>query len=149
MAKMYRAVVGTGLDGGVDVRCVPMSGHDLAQPAPSFDTRALVQLAAFACMHGFIVTSFSLANSYLSPVDDADQSGLSAWLLGALEEEGRHGVEALLSAELDGLEVTTVELIARATGLRISVRRSGYVYTSSADAAEALLRSAWQELQLQ
>lgn len=108
----------------------------------------LVRLAAYASTHGFVVTSFMISDAYLVPLVTDEQTEISDGLVEALRAHGGDEVEAAMQNEYDGLYVVGVNLVGSSSGMRISVRRRGYVDTSVTQEAEQLLKSAWRELRL-
>ncbi|PJJ55318.1 hypothetical protein [Compostimonas suwonensis] len=108
----------------------------------------LIRLAAYASARGFVVSSFMVSDAYLVPLVPDEQAEVSDDLVEALRAYGSDEVEAALQNEYDGLYIVGVNLIGSASGMRISVRRRGYVDTSVTQEAEQLLKSAWRELRL-
>lgn len=108
----------------------------------------LIRLAGYAADHNFVVKGFAVADAFLSPLDLDEQSSASAAMIEILSRYGDGELNAAMDDDFDGLYVTGVELISPSKGLRISVRRQGYVETTIIEDAERLLNSAWRELHL-
>ena len=108
----------------------------------------LLRLADYANRHGFQIASFSLSDTYLSPLASEEQSGISDRLISLYREYGLEELLFALAEEYEGLYITGLTLINIETGRRVQIKRRGYVETSSIQEAETLLRSAWNELNL-
>lgn len=139
-----------GADFGLHVDLVPAdarlsatTGHGL-----HLGSQDLIRFAGYATQHGFRVVHFDVADSQLTPLDADDQREVSDAMVAILREYGDEELDAAMRDDFDGLYVVGVELLSLANGLRIDVRRSGYVDTSVVEEAERLLDSAWRELRL-
>lgn len=108
----------------------------------------LIRLAGYAADHGFSLAAFMISDAYLVPLSPDEQTEISDELVDAMLAHGSDEVEAAMQNEYDGLYVVGIDLIATSSGMRISIRRRGYVVTSVVQEAENLLRAAWQELRL-
>lgn len=108
----------------------------------------LIRIAGYAAEHGFKVTGFIVADAFLTPLAADEQREVSDSMLQILGTYGTRELNAAMDDDFNGLYVTGVELISRRGGLRIVVRRRGYVETSVVEEAEQLLNSAWRELRL-
>lgn len=108
----------------------------------------LIRFAGYAADHGFIISGFTLADAFLTPLDLDEQGAVSVEMIAILLAYGAQELDAAMEDDFDGLYVTGVELISSSKGLRIDVRRRGYVDTSVVEEAERLLDSAWRELRL-
>lgn len=108
----------------------------------------LIRVAGFASEAGFKVTGFKLADRYLTPLEEGEQSELSDALLAVLLSYGDRELISAMRDEFVGVFVIGVNLMSLETGFRISIRRSGYVDTSQLPVAEKLLDSAWRSLSL-
>ncbi|NQX28300.1 hypothetical protein HQQ81_13210 [Microbacteriaceae bacterium VKM Ac-2854] len=146
-----KVVLETSADGGVGLRIDAVTGPLPARtPAGTelhLGSQDLIRLADFATFHGFTISSFMIADGHLVPLRPEEESGLSDEMVEAVRNHGGAELEAAMQDEYDGLYVVGVTLIAT-SGMRISVRRRGFVDTSVVQEAEQLLRSAWQELHL-
>lgn len=108
----------------------------------------LIRVAGYAMDHGFEVAGFLLADAFLTPLDAAEQHDVSNAMVDILKKYGTAELDDAMENDFDGMYVTGVKLISRLQGLRIEVRRRGYVETSVVEEAEKLLESAWRELRL-
>ncbi|TQJ40603.1 hypothetical protein FBY33_2670 [Arthrobacter sp. SLBN-112] len=108
----------------------------------------LIRFAIYATAHSFSVASFMIADTRLTLLEPNDQESLSAEMVNILRTYGGEELEAAMGDDFNGLYVVGVELLSTTTGMRMSVRRRGYVETSIVDEAEQLLASAWRELHL-
>lgn len=108
----------------------------------------LIRFAAYAAAHEFKVVSFMISDSYLVPLSEEEQNEVSDSLVDLLNLYGGNEVQNAMQDEFDGLYVVGVNLIDLSNGMRISVRRRGFIQTSIIKEAEKLLSSAWQELEL-
>lgn len=146
-----KVVLDTSADGGVGLRIDPVTGPLPARTTPGTElhlgSQDLIRLADYATSHGFTIASFMIADGYLVPLRPEEESELSDEMIEAVRAHGGAELEAAMQDEFDGLYVVGVTLIAM-SGMRISVRRRGFVETSVVHEAEQLLRSAWQELHL-
>lgn len=147
-----KVVLSPSLGGGAGLRIDDVgAGLPARTPAGTelhLGSQDLIRLAGYAAANGFSVSLFMISDAYLVPLSPDEQSEISDNLVEALRAHGSDEVEAAMQDEYDGLYVVGVELIASASGMRISVRRRGYVVTSTVQEAESLLRAAWRELQL-
>lgn len=108
----------------------------------------LIRLASYALAHGFQVSSFMVADAYLVPLMSDEEAFVSEEMIVTLSAHGCEELEAAMRDEYDGLYIVGVNLVASSSGMQISVRRRGYVYTSVVQEAEELLEAAWRELHL-
>ena len=108
----------------------------------------LIRVAGFAQENGFSVVRFFLADSYLFPLDSEDEDVISSELVSILTDFGAREIQSAMHDEHAGLFVIGIELISISSGLRIVLRRRGYVDTSVIDEAKHLLDLAWRELKL-
>ena len=113
-----------------------------------FGSQDLIRVADFAREQNYKVARFLVADSYLSPLDESEERQVSDELIDILTTYGGRELEAAMDEEYAGLYVTGVEFVSLTSGLRIALRRRGYVDTSVVDEAERLLNSAWRELKL-
>lgn len=113
-----------------------------------FGSQDLIRVAGFGRDSGFQVARFYIADSYLEPLASDEEHSLSDQFVDILEKFGSAELQSALDDEYQGLYVIGVEMISRATGFRLVVRRRGFVDTSVRDEAEALLNRAWRELML-
>lgn len=108
----------------------------------------LIRVAGYAADHGFVVSGFFVADAFLTPLGQEEEREVSASMLEILKTYGPQELDAAMDDDFEGMYVTGVELVSRSRGLRIAVRRRGYVETSVVGEAEQLLNSAWRELRL-
>lgn len=108
----------------------------------------LLRLADYASRRGFQIASFSVSDSYLSPLPDEEQKTVSDRLICLYKEYGLEELLFAISGEYEGLYIIGLTLINKETGRRVQVKRRGYVETSAVQEAEDLLRSAWTDLNL-
>ncbi|MET4144071.1 hypothetical protein [Arthrobacter sp. UYCo732] len=108
----------------------------------------LIRFASFASDRRFSVSAFMIADAGLSPLSGDEQARASAQMVDILTTYGGDELEAAMRDDFDGLYVVGVTVTAKSTGLPISVRRRGYVETSTVREAETLISAAWQELRL-
>jgi hypothetical protein len=110
----------------------------------------LIRLAGFARSHGFNVARFLIADGSLTPLDRDEEQEMSDELVAILSEYDADELDAALTEDYDGFYIIGVELVSLATGLRLNVRRSGYISTSAEEEheAERLISDAWRELRL-
>ncbi len=149
---MSKVVLSPSADGGTDL-CIGRVGSTFPGRTPAgselhLGSQDLLRFANYASLHGFVVSSFMLADAYLVPLDANEQAEISDDLVELLATHGGDELEASLHDEYAGLYVVGVNLIESSTGMRVSIRRRGYVETSIVQEAERLLRSAWRELRL-
>lgn len=137
---------GTGLR--IDALTGPLPARTPAGTELHLGSQDLIRLADYALSRGFTIASFMIADGYLVPLNAKEQIEISDDLVDAMKEYGSDEVEAAMQDEYDGLYVVGINLIATTSGMRISIRRRGYVDTSVVPEAERLLRAAWQELRL-
>jgi hypothetical protein len=132
------------------VRIEQSSSEDPTGTSLHLGSQDLIRVAGFARDNGFRVARFLIADSYLTPLDEDEQREISAQLVTILEQYDADELESALSDDYDGLYIVGVELVSQGTGLRIGLRRSGYVSVSTAElhAAELLISEAWRELRL-
>lgn len=149
---MNKVVLSPSKGGGTDLRIAPVQSTLPARtPAGSelhLGSQDLVRFANFASLHGFIVSSFMLADAYLVPLGVEEEAEISDELVRWLAEYGEDELEASLRDDHDGLYVIGVNLIEASTGMRMSIRRRGYIETSIVREAEQLLKAARRELRL-
>ncbi|MFP3579998.1 hypothetical protein SB659_10495 [Arthrobacter sp. SIMBA_036] len=147
-----KVVLCPSVGGGTDLRISQVSTAFPARtPAGSelhLGSQDLIRFASYACVHGFTVSSFMLADAYLVPLNEDEQAEISAEMVRSLNQYGEDELEASLRDEHAGVYVIGVNLIEPSTGMRISIRRRGYIETSIVQEAEKLLESAWRELRL-
>jgi hypothetical protein len=119
-------------------------------PSLHLGSQDLIRVAGFAAANGFQIARFYVSDSYLLPLGDDEQCEISGVLVDVLGEYDAQEVESTMADEYDGLYIVGVELISPTTGLRINLRRRGYISTSVAEEREAelLLSDAWRELRL-
>lgn len=145
-------MLGASADGDATLRVAPVTTANIPRtPAGTelhLGSQDLVRLAAYASSEGYVTSSFMIADAYLVPLPADEQADVSCDLVSLLKEYGEEEVGAALHNEFDGLYVVGVELIDSESGMRISIRRRGYIETSVEREAEQLLRAAWQELHL-
>lgn len=148
-AMVSRLVLRPGAD-TPPVRIEPSSSEASTGPSLHLGSQDLIRVAGFAIDHGFRVARFRIADAYLTPLDDDEQREISAELVTILDDFDEDELESALSDDYDGLYIIGVELVSRGTGLRIGLRRSGFVSVSDAElhAAEVLISDAWRELRL-
>jgi hypothetical protein len=147
-----QVVLSPSADGGPGLRIGPVLGGG-ESPTPKgselhLGSQDLVRLANFASAHGFVVASFMLADAYLVPLSEDEQAQISGEMIERLKSFGGDELETAMQEDYEGLYVVGVNLIAFQSGMRISIRRRGYVETSIIHEAELLLESAWRELHL-
>ncbi|MEG8035386.1 hypothetical protein QP157_08655 [Sphingomonas sp. LR61] len=111
-----------------------------------FGSQDLIRLAGFAQENGFKVSRFSLADSYLTPLEADEERRVSRSMVEILGHFDARELRGAMLDEFDGLYVIGVELISKESGHRLTVRRSGFIDTSAVVEAERLLTSAWQVL---
>ena len=149
---MSQVVLSPTADGSRTLRISRIETQPVAEVSDSnklhLGSQDLIRLASYAAQHGFEVKSFMLADSYLSPIEADEQAETSDAMVEILKLYGGNELEAAMRDDFDGVYVVGVNVIALSTGLRISVRRRGYVETSILQEAEDLIASAWQELHL-
>lgn len=137
---------------GNDAPAVHVDPLDAERPRDArelhFGSQDLIRLAGYSLDRGFVVTGFSVADAWLSQLDAAEQHTVSDLMVEILGTYGWAELSAAMQDEFDGLYVTAVALLSKTTGLRIEVRRDGYVDTSVIDEAQQLLDSAWKDLDL-
>lgn len=147
-----KVVLGASADGDATLRVAPVTTADISRTLAGTElhlgSQDLVRLAAYASAEGYVISSFMISDAYLVPLPEDEQADVSHDLTSLLEKYGEEEVEAALHNEFEGLYVVGIDLIDPGTGLRISVRRRGYIETSVEREAERLLRAAWQELRL-
>jgi len=147
-----QVVLSRSEDGHTDLHLGPvLAGHD--SPVPKGEelqlgSQDLIRFANYAAAHDFVVSSFMLADASLVPLGKVEQEQISDVMVDALRIYGGDEVEAAMRDEYDGIYVIGVNLVARLSGMRISIRRRGFVETSIVEEAERLLDSAWRELRL-
>lgn len=134
------------------LRVAPVSTTDVTRTAAGTElhlgSQDLVRLTAFAASHGYAPSSFMVSDAYLVPLPTDEQDEISDELVSLLRRHGEEEVDAALRNEYDGLYIIGVQLIEQISGMRVSIRRRGFVETSIEKEAEALLQAAWQELHL-
>ncbi|MDM7890685.1 hypothetical protein [Curtobacterium caseinilyticum] len=108
----------------------------------------LIRLAGFAQENGFQVSQFFVADPYLSPLDSEEERFISERMIQLLNTYGARELRSAMEDEFDGFYVVGVALISKRSGMRITVRRRGFVDTSIVEEAESLLTSAWKERSL-
>lgn len=149
---MSKVVLSRSRDGVTDLRIsqggLAANGRTLVGSELHLGSQDLIRLAGYASERNFVVSSFMLADAYLFPLGDAEETELSGRMVDILKMYGAEELEAALREEFDGLYVVGVNLIASSSGMRVSIRRQGYVETSITGDAEVLLNSAWRELHL-
>lgn len=149
---MNKVVLSDSKDGSRALRVAPVTTANVTRtPAGTelhLGSQDLVRLTAYASERGYVVASFMISDAYLVPLSNDEQLEVSDELVKLLKEYGEDEVEDALQSEYDGLYVVGVQIIEPRSGMRISIRRRGYVETSIVQEAETLLRSAWQELHL-
>jgi hypothetical protein len=147
-----KVVLSPSADGSVDLRISQVTTTFPARtPAGSelhLGSQDLIRFASYSSDHGFVVSSFMLADAYLVPLGPEEEAEVSAEMVEALALHGEDELEAAMHDEHAGLYVIGVNLIEPSTGMRISIRRRGYIETSIVQEAERLLESAWRELRL-
>lgn len=147
-----KVVLSPAANGGVDLRISQVTTTFPARtPAGSelhLGSQDLIRFASYSAGHGFVVSSFMLADAYLVPLRPEEEAAVSAEMVEALARHGEDELEAAMHDEHAGLYVIGVNLIEPSTGMRISIRRRGYIETSIVREAERLLESAWRELRL-
>lgn len=145
------ALVASG-DGSSVLRVNQIATADAAHPPSAGElhlgSQDLIRFAGYAATQGFTVSSFMIADAHLSPLNGPAHAEASAQMVEILKTWGGDELEAAMGDDFDGLYVVGVNVVARSTGLPISVRRRGYVVTPIVRVAEKLLSSAWQELKL-
>lgn len=148
---LNKVVLYPSRDGSARLK-VSQAGQVPAKTIPGSElhlgTQDLIRFADYAQGRGFKVIGFMIADSYLVPLDDDDQESISEDLAGSLNLYGVNVVEAAMNDEYSGLYLIGVNLIDLSRGLRISVRRRGFVDTTIVEEAEQLLQSAWKDLKL-
>lgn len=108
----------------------------------------LIRFAGYAAGQGFVIAGFAIADPDLTPLNTEEQRELSATMVEILMAHGHNELDAAMRDEFDGLYIIGVELISGDSGLRMDVRRRGFIYTSVVEEAERLLNAAWQTLRL-
>ncbi len=149
---MSKVVLIPGVDGGTNLRIsrivtMPPS-HTPAGSELHLGSQDLIRFASYAAERGFVVSSFMLADAFLVPLDSDEEDEVSAEMTSMVLAHGTDELEAAMQEEYEGLYVVGVNLIASSSGMRIMVRRRGFVETSVVQEAERLLESAWRELRL-
>ena len=149
---MSQVVLSPSSDGGGDLR---ISQVEMVLPTQRvrgselhLGSQDLIRFAGYAVGRGFVVASFMLADAYLMPLDEDEQLEISAEMIDILGTYGMNEFDAAMQDDFDGLYVVGVNLIESTSGMRISVRRRGFVETSIIQEAERLLKDAWRELRL-
>lgn len=148
---MKKVVLSPSLDGGTALRISQVRSGSEAHALGGelhLGSQDLIRFASYALDHMFSVASFMLADAYFTPMEPDDQTEASVEMVDILKTFGGDELEAAMRDDFDGIYVIGVNLVAPSTGLRISVRRKGYVETSIVQEAEQLLASAWRELHL-
>lgn len=147
-----KVMLSAAADGTTGLRVAPLAPAEPVRTPPGSElhlgSQDIVRLTAFAADRGFIVSSFMISDAYLEPLAQDEQGTASDTMVDLLRRYGEEELEAALQNEYAGLYIVGVELIEPSSGMRISIRRRGYVYTSIVQEAEQLLKSAWQELRL-
>lgn len=147
-----KVVLSPSADGSIDLRISAVTtAFPPRTPAGSelhLGSQDLLRFASYSAERGFVVSSFMLADAYLVPLDSDEEAGVSAEMVRVLAAYGEDELEAAMHDEYAGLYVVGVNLIEPSTGMRISIRRRGYIETSIVQEAEKLLASAWRELRL-
>lgn len=150
-SMVSKVVLGECASGRAGLRIAPIISPLPSRTPPGTElhlgSQDLIRLAAYAETRNFLVSSFLLADGYLAPLPDEEQIAPSDQMVDALHFHGVEELEASMQDEHDGLYVVGVTLIS-STGMRVTVKRRGFVETSVLPEAEDLLRSAWQELRL-
>lgn len=149
---MSQVVLSPSADGSTELHIGAVrSNHETRTPKGSelhLGSQDLIRLAGYAMSHEFVASAFMLADASLVPLSREQQAEVSAEIIELLQIHGAAEVDAAMQDDYSGIFVIGVDLIAIASGMRISIRRRGYVETSIAEEAEGLLKSAWRELRL-
>lgn len=149
---MSQVVLSPSVDGRTDLRISQVGAADATGPSRGRElhlgSQDLIRFAGYASERGFHVASFMIADAYLVALSEEEESEISAEMVEILREYGDRELEAAMRDDFEGLYVVGVNLVLKASGRRLSVRRRGYVETSTVPDAEQLLQAAWQELQL-
>lgn len=149
---MSQVVLSPSPDGHTDLRISTVSAGDTAGPRRGRElhlgSQDLIRFASYAADRGFHVVSFMVADAYLAALSADEEAEVSAEMVEILNEYGGRELAAAMRDDFGGLYVVGVNLVVKASGRRIGVRRRGYVETSTVPDAEQLLQAAWQELQL-
>lgn len=147
-----KVVLSASTDDDRRLRVAPVITTDVTRTAAGTElhlgSQDLVRLTAFASSHGYVPSSFMVSDAYLVPLPADEQDEVSDELINLLRRHGEEEVDAALRNEYDGLYIIGVQLIEQTSGMRVSIRRRGFVETSIEKEAEALLQAAWQELHL-
>lgn len=109
----------------------------------------LIRLSAFAVNHGFLVVRFEISDAYLTALDEQESSLISSDLRTILQDFGGRELVAAMHEEFDGLYIVGVELKSTETHRRVTIRRDGFLDSSTPEEAENLLTTAWKALELQ
>ncbi|WIE76032.1 hypothetical protein [Curtobacterium sp. MCSS17_007] len=109
----------------------------------------LIRLAEFAMNNGFMVVRFEISDAYLTALDEQESSLISSDLKTILGDFGGRELIAAMHDEFDGLYIVGVELKSIETHRRATIRRDGYLDSSTPEEAENLLTTAWEALELQ
>lgn len=149
---MSQVVLNTSADGGTNLRISKVRAGESSGPGRGHElhlgSQDLIRFASYAMQRGFRVTSFMVADAFLVALSPEEEADISTEMVEILNDYGGHELIAAMRDDFDGLYVVGVNLVLKARGRRISVRRRGYVETSIVSDAEELLQAAWQELQL-